>query len=155
MAIKRNIPPLGPGSLVFGEVSVDELDISCQVTACKITIDSDKEDDLPTLCGGVIVGEKTYTFKLEASAAQDLEADGLIDWTWKNAGKEMPFKFIPRKEEVATVAGFVTIDPVELGGDIKKRNISDFEFDIVGIPTFTPDATPDSGEYPPVEAPAG
>lgn len=149
MGIKRPIPALGPGSLIFGEVGVDELDISCQVTACKITFDSDKEDDVPTLCGGQITGEKIYTAKLEASAGQDLEADGLIDWTWKNAGREVPFQFIPLETEVATVAGTVVIDPVEFGGDVKKRNISEFEFDCVGMPTFTPDATADSTEYPP------
>lgn len=155
MAIRRPTPALGPGSLIFGEVGVDELDISCQVTKCKVTFDSDKEDDVPTLCGGQIVGEKTYTSKLEFTAAQDLEANGLIDWTWKNAGKEVPFKFIPQENEVATVAGRVVIDPVEFGGDVKKRNLSEAEFDLVGLPTFTPDATPDSDEYPPVEAPAG
>ena len=153
MAPKRPIPALGPGSLIFGEVGVDELDISCQVTAAKITFDSDKEDDLPTLCGGVITGAKNYTAKLEASAAQDLEADGLIDWTWKNAGREVPFKFIPTEGEVATVAGTVVIDPVEFGGDVKKRNISEFEFDCVGMPTFTPDSTDDTTEFPPVVGP--
>lgn len=153
MGIKRPIPPLGPGSLVFGEVAVDELDISCQVTACKVTFDSDKEDDVPTLCGGIITGEKSYTSKLEFTAAQDLEANGLIDWTWKNAGKQVPFKFVPLEGSAATVVGQVTIDPIEFGGDVKKRNLSEAEFDIVGLPTFTPDATADSEEYPPVTVP--
>lgn len=153
MAIKRPPVTLGPGSLTFGEVGVDQLDISCQVTAAKVSFDSDKEDDLPTLCGGVITGEKTYTSKLEFSAAQDLEANGLIDWTWKNAGKEVPFSFSPRNDEVSTIAGRVTIDPVEFGGDVKKRNISDAEFDIVGLPTFTPDDTSNSEEYPPLPEP--
>lgn len=154
MAIKRKPVSLGPGTLKFGEVSVSELDISCQVTACKVTFDSDKEDDLPTLCGGVISGEKNYTAKLEFSAAQDIEKDGLIDYTWTNAGKEMPFTFAPRNDEVATVKGTVVIDPVEFGGDVKKRNISEAEFDIVGMPTFTPDATDDSVEFPPLDPPA-
>ena len=153
MAIRRPPVTLGPGSLTFGEVGVDQLDISCQVTAAKVTFDSDKEDDLPTLCGSVITGEKNYTSKLEFSAAQDLESNGLIDWTWKNAGKEVPFSFIPKADEVATIAGRVVIDPVEFGGDVKKRNISEAEFDIVGLPTFTPDDTDDSTEYPPLPTP--
>lgn len=153
MAIKRPPVSLGPGTLTFGTVSVDQLDISCQVTACKVTFDSDKEDDLPTLCGSVITGEKIYTSKLEFSAAQDIEKDGLIDWTWRNAGKEMPFTFAPRNDETATVKGTVVIDPVEFGGDVKKRNISEAEFDLVGLPIFTPDDTTDSTEYPPIEVP--
>lgn len=153
MAIKRPPVSLGPGTLTFGTVSIDQLDISCQVTAVKVTFDSDKEDDLPTLCGSVITGEKIYTSKLAFSSAQDLEADGLIDWTWKNAGKEMPFTFAPKNDETATIKGTVVIDPVEFGGDVKKRNISEAEFDIVGLPTFTPDDTADSVEYPPIEVP--
>lgn len=152
MAIKRNIKKLGPGSLVFGETG-SQLDISCQVTACRFTFDSDKEDDLPTLCGGVIAGAKNYTSKLEATAAQDTEKDGLIDWTWKNAGKEVPVRFVPHDSETAAVTATVVIDPVEFGGDVAKRNTSDFEFDTVGMPSFTPDGTDDSTEYPPVSAP--
>lgn len=148
MAIKRPIKALGPGSLIFGSVG-SALDISCQVTAAKVTFDSDKEDDLPTLCGGVISGEKLYTAKLEFNAAQDTEVDGMIDWTWKNAGKEVPVRFIPYEGETATVAGTVVIDPVEFGGDVRKRNISEAEFDFVGMPTFTPDSTNDSVEFEP------
>ena len=153
MAIKRPIPALGPGSLIFGEVGVDQLDISCQVTAAKVTFDSDKEDDVPTLCGGTIVGAKNYTSKLEFTAAQDLEADGMIDWSWKHAGEEVPFTFIPLEGGVATVAGVVVIDPIEFGGDVKKRNLSEAEFDLVGLPTFTPDDTVDSTEFPPLPTP--
>lgn len=153
MAIKRPPVTLGPGSLVFGAVAADGLDLSCQVTACKVTFDSDKEDDLPTLCGGSITGEKIYTAKLEFSAAQDIEADGLIDFTWKHAGEEMPVKFIPRNNEVASIDGVIVMDPAEFGGDVKKRNISEMEYDFVGLPTFTPDATPDSTEYPPLDPP--
>lgn len=153
MAIRRPPVALGPGSLILGETAT-ALDISCQVTAAKVTFDSDKEDDLPTLCGTVISGEKNYTAKLEVSAAQDLEANGLIDWTWKNAGAEVPCKFIPLTGEgAAEINGTVVVDPVEFGGDVKKRNISEFEFDFVGLPTFTPDTTADSTEYPPVTTP--
>lgn len=53
----------------------------------------------------------------------------------------------------AAVKGTVTVDPVEYGGDVKKRNISDAEWDIVGLPTFTPDTTTDSTEYPPAPTP--
>lgn len=154
MAIRRKIKALGPGSLVFGSPG-SQLDISCQVTAAKVTFDSDKEDDLPTLCGDNIAGEKNYTSKLEAEAGQDTEKDGLIDWTWKNAGKEAPVKFIPNEGETATVVGTVVIDPVEFGGDVRKRNISKFEFDFVGLPAFTPDGTDDSTEFPPAPAVTG
>lgn len=152
MAIKRPVKALGPGSLVFGAPG-DQLDLSCQVTACKVTFDSDKEDDLPTLCGGAIIGEKTYTATLEFSAGQDTEADGLADWTWKNKGKQVPVSFIPNEGETAVVSGVVVVDPVEFGGDVKKRNVAEAKWDFVGDPAFTPDATNDSEEFPPIEGP--
>lgn len=144
---KRPIKALGPGSLVFGTTG-SELDISCQVTACRVTFDSDKEDDLPTLCGGVIAGEKVYSAKLEFTAGQDSEAGGMTDYTWTNAGKEVPVKFVPFESEVASVQGVVVIDPTEFGGDVRKRNTSDAEFDFVGMPRFTPDATEDTTMVP-------
>lgn len=154
MAIKR--PPLsfGPGSLIFGSgTGASLLDISCQVTAAKITFDFDKEDDLPTLCGDTIPGEEVTSATLEFSAAQDTEKDGMTDWTWKNSGKQVPFTLIPKEGESAAVAGIVTVRATEFGGDVKKRNISDAEWPIVGMPSFTPDSTADSTEYPPAPTP--
>lgn len=146
MAPKRKPLALGPGSLILGETN-RLLDISCQVTAASISFEADSEDSLPTLCGGVIAGERNYTATLGFTAAQDLEKDGLIDWTWTMAGQEVPFTFTPRDDEAAKVVGRVIIDPVTIGGDVKKRNTSEAEFVCVDIPVFTPDETDDSTDY--------
>lgn len=147
MSIKRPVRALGPGTLIIGAPG-SQLDISCQTTATKVTFDSDKEDDVPTLCGGVIAGEKNYTAKLEFTVGQDLEEDGVIDWTWAHAGEQHPVQFIPRSGEGAEINGTIVVDPIEYGGDVKKKNLSDAEWDFVGLPSFTPDATADSEAYP-------
>lgn len=149
MAVKRNIKPLGPGVLEFGSPG-DLLDISCQVTKAQVTWDSSKEDDLPTLCGGAIIGEEMFNAALEFNAGQDTEFNGMTDWTWKNKGKQVPVKFIPNAGEGAQVTGTVTVKPTNFGGDVKKRNISEAEWSFVGEPTFTPDNTPDTADYVPL-----
>ncbi|QFG13040.1 major tail protein [Gordonia phage Schiebs] len=141
---KRKPLSLGPGTLTFGQVGT-ELDVSCQVTAASIEWEADAEDSMPTLCGGTIAGERTYSATLKATLFQDVELDGSVDWTWKNAGAEVPFTFTPRTDTPsAKVAGVVTVDPITLGGDVNKRNTSDLEWSCVGRPTFTPDDTGDT-----------
>jgi hypothetical protein len=141
---KRKILSLGPGTLAFGEVGT-ELDISCQVTACSIEWAVDAEDAAPTLCGGTVAGARNYAATVKATVYQDIEADGTVDFSWKNKGAEVPFSFTPRTDApTAKVAGRCLVDPITLGGDVNKKNTSDIEWSCVGEPTFTPDDTGDT-----------
>ncbi|MEU3475350.1 hypothetical protein [Rhodococcus sp. NPDC006774] len=136
---KRPIHTLGPGSLVInapGGGSV-ALDISCQISNLVISAKGDSEDPTPTLCGGAVAGARTYAWTMAGAVFQDVQADGLIDWTWRNAGAETGFTFIPDTTGQAKVTGTVMVDPVGLGGDVKKRNTSEFEWNISGDPVFT------------------
>lgn len=142
---KRPLLTLGPGSLILdapngGNVN---LDASCQVANLVIAAKGDSEDPTPTLCGGSVAGARTYAWTMAGSLFQDLEANGLIDWTWKNAGAEVGFTFIPDTTGEARVRGTVMVDPIDLGGDVKKRNQSEFEWNITGDPQFT--AAPATG----------
>lgn len=139
-APKRPILTLGPGSFKLGEIGT-ELDLSCQLTAFTISWEVDAEDAEPTLCGGTIGGARTYVATAAGSVFQDIEADGVIDYTWKNKGEEVPFTFIPDEAGAAQVTGRLMIDPINLGGDVRKRNKSDFEWQCIGDPVFTPDST--------------
>ena len=138
-APRRQIETLGPGSLVFGATG-SVLDISCQVSNAVIEFDKDTEDDETMLCGDVIAGDRVYTAQLNFVAKQDYQLDGIIDWTWKHAGEQVPFEFIPRLTSSASVTGQVIVDPVNIGGDVKSRNNSEAEWNIVGMPAFTPQA---------------
>lgn len=135
MAI-TDVKKLGPGLLSIGEEGTLR-EFSQQVKAAAIKFDSDKDDDTPVLSGDTIAGEKHYTAKLTGTVLQDLIVDGLVGWTWAQKGKQFPFQFVPDKAGSMKVTGTVTVDPLDLGGDVKKKNESEFEWDIVGDPAMS------------------
>lgn len=132
---RRQIAKLGPGTLVLGSVGT-QLDMSCQLTEITIAAEGDSEDSEGTLCGETIAGARTYAWTMTGSLFQDYETDGVIDFTWKNTGAEVPFKFVPDVSDPAAVTGRVTIDPLSIGGTVNQKNKSEFEWSIVGTPVF-------------------
>lgn len=131
--------PLGPGTLTLGETTAS-LDVSCQLIGAQVEADKTKEDDETTLCGDVVTGDVTYTYTLSGTMFQDLAiAGGVVDYTWTNTGQTVPFVFTPNTVAAAKVEGDVLIDPLMVGGDEPKAKMrSEFTWDIVGTPTFTP-----------------
>jgi hypothetical protein len=125
---------LGPGLLTFGSAGT-ALDLTAQVTACRVTPTVNREDPTPTLDGGALPGETTYTWALKATLIQDLTDAGMFDYSWGSRGDEVPFEFTPSTAAGRTVTGTVIVDPLELGGDVgKKNNTTDLEWVIVGDP---------------------
>lgn len=142
---------LGPGTLTIGATATT-LDLSCQLSAAKVEWDKDKEDDTPVLCGESLAGGVTYTAKLTGTVLLDLSADGMVDYTWTNKGTEQPFVFVPNNTEARQVSGTLVVDPLDVGGDEAKKNMSvDFEWDIVGDPLWG-DVTPLGRAAPAVPA---
>lgn len=134
---KREPLKLGPGVLTLGEIA-SPLDMSCQLTNLVIQCEADTEDAEPTLCGGSLAGDRAYTWTMTGNVAQDLELNGVVDYTWKNKGKQVPFDFTPNKDIATTkVTGTVIIDPLSLGGDVGKRGMSEFEWSIIGDPQLS------------------
>lgn len=136
---RRAVHTLGPGTLVLGSVGT-QLDMSCQLTEIKFTAEANSEDSEAVLCGDTIAGARTYEWQMTGSLFQDIETDGVIDFSWKYAGREMPFKFVPDATGTAAITGRATVDPIEFGGTIKVKNKSEFEWSLVGSPVFNPDA---------------
>lgn len=129
---------LGPGTLIIGTTGTT-LDLSCQLSAAKIEWDKDKEDDTPVLCGESIAGGVEYTAKLTATVLLDLAANGMVDFTWTHKGEQHEFVFVPNTVEGQQVSGTLTVDPLDVGGDEVKKNMSvDLEWDCVGEPVFEP-----------------
>ena len=127
---------LGPGKLTIGDVATG-LDLSCQLSGAWVKFDKDKEDDTPVLCGEDIAGAVSYPAKLSGSVLLDLSDDGMVDFTWTNKGTQYPFVFEPSTADAKAVTGTVTVDPLDVGGDEVKKNMSvDFEWDIVGDPLW-------------------
>jgi len=129
---------LGPGKLTIGETAT-LLDLSCQLSAAKVEWDKDKEDNTEVLCGESIAGGVTYTAKLTGTMLLDLSDDGMVDYTWANKGIEQDFVFVPNNTAAKQVTGRLTVDPLDVGGDEVKKNMTvDFEWDCVGEPVFGP-----------------
>jgi hypothetical protein len=127
------------GSLTLGTVP---LDVSCQVTSVSVnpTENVDTEDALHVLCGDVLPASDTvsYAYTLSGTLLQDLSTGGVVDYTWDNAGVEVPFEFTPDDTGADTVAGVCRLIPLTIGGEVTARPTSDFEWAIIGTPTFTP-----------------
>lgn len=129
---------VGPGVLTIGEVGTP-LDLSAQVKSVKVTPKVNKEDDTPVLSGATLEGDRTYDWTLSATLLQDLSDGGLIEYSWANAGTEVPFTFTPSTAAGKAVTGTLVVDPVELGGDAKTKPTSDVEWGIVGTPELGTD----------------
>jgi len=133
---------LGPGTLKIGDIGT-EVDFSCQVTAAHVDTNVDEGDDTIVLCGETVPGARTYSHSLAGSLLQDLNASGIVAFTWEHPGEQVPFDFAPLTAGAAKVAGTLIVDPLTIGGDEAGANMSsDFEFAIVGTPTFTPALDP-------------
>lgn len=127
------------GTLTLGATP---LDVSCQLTACSVnpTENVDTEDAIHVLCGEVLPASDTvsYSYTLSGTILQDLKTGGVVDYTWDNAGIEVPFTFIPDSTGADKVMGTVRLIPLTIGGEVPSRPTSDFEWAIIGTPAFTP-----------------
>ena len=127
---------LGPGKLTIGDATTG-LDLSCQLSGAWVKFDKDAEDSTPTLCGEDIAGAVNYPAKLSGSVLLDLSDEGMVDFTWTHKGEQHPFVFEPSTTAGKAATGTVTIDPLDVGGDeVKKNMTTDFEWDIVGDPVW-------------------
>lgn len=127
---------LGPGVLELGEVGT-LMDFSCQVTAVTVSVEADRDDPTPTLCGDNLVGETSYNGTLEATIVQDLDRDGVVAWSWEHKGLTVPVRFIPNQVTGAEITGSVVVDPISIGGDVKVRNTSDVSWTFAGEPVLS------------------
>lgn len=127
---------LGPGVLEFGETG-SLMDFSCQVTSVTVSVEADRDDPTPTLCGDNLVGESTYNGTLEATIVQDLEKTGVVAWSWEHKGETVPVRFVPNSAAGAEVKGSVVVDPISIGGDVKVRNTSDISWSFAGEPVLS------------------
>lgn len=143
---------LGPGTLTLDDGGVDEIEVSAQLSNCRVepSENVDEGDDLDLLDGTTLLGEDNVTrsYVLAGTAVQDLNATtltpaGLTDWSWDHKGSEVAFTFIPNTARGAAVGvtGTVRVIPLQIGGDAKVRNTADFSWVVIGEPTFTPDST--------------
>nr|DAW00323.1 MAG TPA: tail tube protein [Caudoviricetes sp.] len=133
MTTPGEIRRLGPGVLKFGETATAaEFSARCSNVEVAPTISS--ESTVALLDGSDYVPEGSPGGEISGKVYQDYTMDGLVAWSWKQAGKTLPFVYQPVKAEKLQVKGKCVIQPIKIGGDVKKTNDSDFKFALVGMP---------------------
>lgn len=134
----------GPGKLLLGTVP---LAVQAQLTSVTVGVKENvkSDDPVPTLDGGEVTGDDdvTFDFTLSGNLFQDLAVGAVVDWSWDNMGTEQPFVYVPNNELNRAVNGVVHVVPIEIGGEVKTKARSDFEYRIKGKPVF--------GAYDPVD----
>lgn len=130
-----NATTVGPGTLTFSNPSAT---VASQITAARVNTSARRGDTLKVLSGEEIASESDYGFTLEFSCLQDMVANGLVDFSWKNRGKTASFTYTPNTAAKGTIAGSVVVDPISVGGPVGERATSDVTWNIVGVPRFTP-----------------
>jgi len=130
--------PLGPGILHIGETATPH-DVSCLVNNAVISADKSQADSTTKLCGTVRPGAVTYEYSLAGNMDTDImEDDGFFALSQSAAGTELPYTFTPNDDAGTSAAGTLIVAPLDFGGDTSGETMtSDFEFSLVGPPTYT------------------
>lgn len=117
---------LGPGSLTIGEEPGQNF--AGDITNVTLTPDTSTDDPINYLDGSSEPGAQTTSWTLEGTIKEDYSTTGIQAWCLDNAGKSMPFEFVPSTAGSLKLTGKVTIAPVGFGGDVKAKNDIDFSF---------------------------
>jgi hypothetical protein len=118
---------LGPGRLTFGAAGTTQ-EFGAQVT--KVTLEPADGDSTAVLDGGRVT-DGDYT--LTGEFFQDYSSmTSLIVWCKTHAGQSIAWEYVPTTGEVLAAKGVCEISEVKFGGDVKKRNTTEFSFTGVG-----------------------
>jgi len=132
----------GPGTLTIGETAT-VIDVSCLVNGAVISSEKDEGDSRTALCGTVRAGTTDYSWSISGNMDIDPEdPDGIFMLSATAYGTELPFVFTPNTVGQVTATGILVLDPLDFGnGDDDAYGspmTSDFEFSLVGPPTYSP-----------------
>ncbi len=135
---------LGPGHLKFGETG-SEQEFGSHVTRIEINPSWNEEDPIPVLNGDSYVDEEGGAFEgtIAGEFLQEYTMAGLVNWTWQNSGKVVPFTFTPRDDAELTYTGRCQVRAVKVGGDVKAANTAEFEWKVLDLPSVTRTTTGD------------
>jgi hypothetical protein len=138
MTLPTTTTTLGPGLLTIGATGA-EIDVSCLVNNAMISADKDESDATTKLCGDTRPGTVTYTYALGGNMDTDVgDAAGFFALSQSAPGSVQAFVFTPNTATGTSAAGELVIDPLDFGADESGADLtSDFEFTIVGKPTYT------------------
>lgn len=111
---------LGPGTLKLGAAGINDVSAQVRSMRVKCTVTVQRTDPVPVLSGESVPGTVTrvYEWALEGAVLQDIDAAGMVEWTWTNKGTVQPFEFIPNTAKGRKCTGATVVAPLELGGEL-------------------------------------
>lgn len=148
MAVKK-ISTLGPGRLELTPAKGEMKSFSGDTTVTKFTPEYETEDATAFLDGSEDIPEGKLTATISGTMRQDYGTDSLVKYCWDHMGETVGFLFVPNITGKMQIKGECVIKPVEIGGDVKTANTTDFEFPIVGKPELSEDYTPTESSVEP------
>lgn len=109
-------------------------DVSCAPSSVAVTPSSSTTaagDSLEVLCGLKFAGDSgqdNNEATLDLTIVSDFLKAGIVQWSWKHAGENMHFEWIPNSspDSPATATsvtwkGTVLVQPIQVGGEVNTR----------------------------------
>lgn len=128
---------LGPGTMTLDDGAMEA---NTQLSKLAVSWDENVKstDPIPVLSGEELTvdDEVSYAAKITLTAVQDLEAAGLLAYSWEHMGETVNFTFTPNTAAGRQVTGTVRIVPLDLGGDMSTKNTSDVTWACPSIPVL-------------------
>lgn len=127
---------VGPGRFTIGS-DVDLTTFSGQVTSLRLVPSVDVGDAIHVLDGGEVSGDRTESWTVSGTMLQDFgAATSKTEWLFTHRGEDMEFSYAPSSAMGKEINGTLTVEAIEIGGDVKSKPTSDFEFKLVGPPVI-------------------
>ena len=127
---------VGAGTLTLGEAGTLK-QFASQVTSCRLVPEVDTGDPVNVLSGEQAPGDRSESWTLQGTLLQDFgNIDSTTEWCFSNRGIEFPFEYVLNTAKGRSITGTVTVEAIEIGGDVKTKPTSDFEWTLIGEPTI-------------------
>lgn len=128
------VDKLGPGLLTIGDEGTKK-EFSTHTSKTQIKPELSEEEPVHLLDGGAYHDTGEWAGSLSGEILQEYSMESILAWTWEHSGEVLPFTFIPKTGTIV-VKGKCRITPVQIGGDVKKANTSEFDFKLTEKPTI-------------------
>lgn len=130
---------IGPGTLHIGGDNV-LVNFSRQVRSCRLVPSVEYGDNIDLLDGSTERGDRSESFTLEGTWQQDFgQQASVVEWLFDHRGEDHPFDYVPNNTLGRRISGTLTVEAVELGGEVKEKPTSDFSYSLIGEPVIDTD----------------
>lgn len=127
---------VGPGTLTIGSDTL-MTNFSSQCRGAKVVPSVEKGEAIDVLSGEQAPGDRTETFTLVVNLQSDFGVENSkTEWLWEHRGEVMDVVYIPNSQLGRRITGQITVEPIEIGGDVKTKPNAEVTFDFVGEPVF-------------------